>query len=224
MHTPGTPAAAGTMEPEPAQESPDAPEGLGAMDSGEELPGELVEIFPYDSDGIGLIGVPADDVLNLREGPGTDFAVVAELEPLTVDIAATGQNRSLDDDSFWSEIVVDDASGWVNTRYLAYLGQVTEITTELEELPTASTIAAAAEAVVHQWTEGRAPSTTVITVDGPTEGDPAQVVLDAIGYGDDALAGERFTVTVVTAKDGYTVQRVQTTLLCMRGLSEGLCL
>src|SRR5690554_3371630 len=57
-----------------------------------DLPGEVIEIFPYADAELAVMGVAADDVLYVREGPGVEFADVAQLEPLDQGIIATGEN------------------------------------------------------------------------------------------------------------------------------------
>ena len=41
--------------------------------SATELPGERVEIYPYEGAALAVVGVASDDTLNVRVGPGTDF-------------------------------------------------------------------------------------------------------------------------------------------------------
>lgn len=49
--------------------------------------------------------------------------------------------------------------------------------------------------------------------------------LDVLGMMDDSVGGQRLFVTVEEAADGYELAQVESTQLCLRGVSEdGLCL
>ena len=43
-----------------------------------ELPGERIDIFPYEDTVLAVVGVEADDVLNVRDAPGPGQDVVGE--------------------------------------------------------------------------------------------------------------------------------------------------
>lgn len=63
-------------------------------------------------------GVPQNDVLNLRTGPGTASDVVAHIPPGGSAIMLTGQeNRS--GRTTWVEVNWQGMHGWVNKRYLS---------------------------------------------------------------------------------------------------------
>lgn len=181
----------------------------------DELPGEPIDIYPYEGASLAVVGVAADDTLNVRAGPGTSFDVVVELGPLATGFAATGRNRTLDDSSFWSEVDVDGQVGWANVGFLAQLAAPRDITDEVRVSPEGSSPADIAEDVAGQLAPGGEGPTPAITVvqSGQTEG-----IADVIGLADDAQKGERVRVTVA---DG-TVS-VEATALCARGVSDGLC-
>jgi SH3 domain-containing protein len=61
-----------------------------------------------------VANVEADDVLNVRSGPSTDFDIVAELQPGSRGVAITGACRSQ-----WCPVQHALATGWVNRMYLA---------------------------------------------------------------------------------------------------------
>jgi hypothetical protein len=86
------------------------------------LPGERMELYPYAGARLAVAGVAAGDRLNVRSGPGTDFDVVFDLEPTAMTATATGHNRSVGDEGFWSEIAVDGRTGWANTSFLLQPG------------------------------------------------------------------------------------------------------
>ena len=185
-----------------------------------DLPGEPIDIHPDEGTALAVVGVAADDTLNVRSGPGTDFDVATELGPLDDGFVATGRNRVLDDDSVWAEVEADGTTGWVNVAYVAQLGATVDVTADV---PTtgASTVAALAEAVAAgRVGEGEGPTPTVTIVDGPTA---TEVTVDVIGLADDAQRGERLHVVAAPAEAGFTATTVEATALCARGVTDGLC-
>jgi hypothetical protein len=194
-----------------------------------ELPGERIEIFPYEDASLAVVGVEADDVLNVRSGPGVDFDVVAELDPLATGITATGHNRSVDDEGFWSEVSVDGATGWANVAFLAHPGRVDDIATQIaptpDDLPMADTMEQLGQMVAEKRTSDE-PASGIVVVDGPTVGDLGEITVDVIGFGDDALGGERLRIfgQPDPAGEGFVLDSVERTLLCTRGVTaDGLC-
>lgn len=192
-----------------------------------DLPGEPIDIYPYEGAHLGVVGVAAGDTLNVRTGPGTDFEVVTELNPLSQEPTATGNNRTLDDDSLWVEVTVDDRTGWVNGAFVAEPGAVVDIT---DDVPSVSgdTIEALGEAVAATRVfEGEGPTPTVTVVAGPSEADGGEeITVDVIGLGDDAQKGERLLIVgaPATGDEGYSVVSVESIALCARGVTDdGLC-
>src|SRR5690606_21113641 len=80
------------------------PTSTTATPTPSELPGDRIEIFPYEGNEVIVVAVEADDVLNVRAAPGVEYGIVAELDPLADGIMPTGHNRQLDDGSIWAEI------------------------------------------------------------------------------------------------------------------------
>ncbi len=191
-----------------------------------DLPGEVIEIYPYEGAALWVVGVAADDTLNVRVGPGTDFDVLVELDPLADGLVATGQNRSIDDgDAFWSEIEIDGQVGWVNRRFVSELTGTTDVTSQLPQGLEGETMDDLADAVAEARAgveEGPAPDVTV--VDGPSTGDLGEITIDLIGYQDDAISGERLHIFGTPSGDGFVLKTVEATTMCTRGVAEGLCL
>src|SRR5699024_9883256 len=106
-------------------------------DSGDEdpdstsLPGEPIELYPYEGADLAVVGVDRDDVLNMRSGPGEDFDTGAELSPIETGIVATGHNRQVDD-GIWAEVHHGDETGWVSVAYVMQLGRSDDITDEID--------------------------------------------------------------------------------------------
>jgi hypothetical protein len=69
-----------------------------------------------------VTGVAADDVLNVRSGPGVAYGVTATLPPNTFELESTGRIARVDG-VLWREIKVPGGTaGWVNARYLTEYG------------------------------------------------------------------------------------------------------
>jgi hypothetical protein len=187
------------------------------------LPGEPLDLYPYRGAELVVVGVAAADTLSLRSAPGTEFDVLADLAPLTGGLWATGRNRSLVDGSWWVEVRAGGRTGWVNARFVAQPGRVTDVTAELGRPIRAAAMTELAMAVVAaRGPEGDRPE--AIVVDGPRAGDLDEVVVDVLGLADDAQTGERLHLFAVRDGDGYVLRTVEATLLCVRGVStEGAC-
>jgi hypothetical protein len=205
---------------------PDDDTTTSADGGGPTLPGEVVDIFPYEGAELAVVAVAADDTLNVRRGPGVGFEIVRDLPPLADGFVATGANRRIDDGAIWAEVDVDGTTGWVNSAFVAHPGQVTDITGELEPLPRAATMLELGEAVADRRTGTEGPEPTVTVVSGPTVGDLGEVVVDVTGLADDSIGGERLHVFARPGTDGgeFVVRSVEATVLCSRGVADGLCL
>lgn len=193
-----------------------------------ELPGEQMDLFPYEGAELVVVGVAADDVLNVRSGPGVDFEVVHELEPLADDLVATGHNRTLGDEGIWAEIEVDGITGWVNVRFVLHLGAANDITTALyptpADRPSAETMLDLG-LLVGQARASTEPASDIVVVDGPTVGDLGEITVDVIGLGDDSVGGERLMIFAEPGDESFTVRSVEAIALCTRGVTDdGLCL
>lgn len=213
----------------PTSDTSEADGGASTTASPDEgdLPGERTDIYPYEGAALAVVGVGANDTLNVRTGPGTDQEVVVELAPLADGFEATGHNRTVADGAIWAEVVADGRTGWVSTAFIAQLGQTTDVTAELGEAPASETmadIAGAVAALRSSGAEGQEPQVTV--VDGPTVADVGEITVDVTGYADDAQIGERFHIVAEpdASGEGFTARTVEATVLCARGVTaEGLC-
>ena len=191
------------------------------------LPGDPIDIGPSAGDVLAVIGVAHDDVLNVRAAPGTDQAIVVELEPFADDVVAVGNSRSLPR-SIWFEVDVDGVTGWSSSSFLGYLGQTTDETASiidlLGETPEAETMTDLGRVVAEALASDEPPSRIVMTV-SPTVGDLGEVTYDLVGLGDDALRGFRLHVfgTPSESGEGFVLRSVEQTLLCGRGVNAGLC-
>jgi hypothetical protein len=191
-----------------------------------DLPGEPFDLFPYEGATLAVVGVAADDTLNVRTGPGMEFEVVMTLDPLHDGAIATGRNRQLDGEGIWAEITDDGRTGWANTAFLLQPGQVTDETATLyptpADRPTASTMEELADTVAARSSSEEPPSEVTI-VDGPTVDDLGEVTVDVIGLGDDAVGGVRLQIMAEPSGGSFTLRTVSQTVLCSRGVTDGLC-
>jgi hypothetical protein len=196
----------------------------------EGLPGEPFDSFPVDGAELAVVGVAADDTLNVRSGPGVTFDVVTELDPLAVDLVSTGRNQMLDSGGIWSEITADGVTGWANTRFLTHLGLTEDSTSRLfpstADRLSADTMVQLGQLVGEQVrpAEGEGPASRIVVVDGPTVGDLGEITVDVIGLGDDAANGTRLRIFAEPVDEGFTVRTVEQTAHCTRGVTDdGLC-
>ena len=208
--------------PEPSPSDDASPAATAApTPSSAELAGE-----PFDGPPLGgmpaellVIGVAADDVLNVRAGPGVGAEVIATLDPLASEVAATGAARLLPE-SIWLEVDVDGAVGWANSSFLAFPGSTDDITSQLldeaMDRPSAPTLEELAEEVAALVASEDPPSRVVIS-DGPDVGDLGEVTVDVVGLGDDAQRGLRLVVFATEDGDMFTLRTVEATSLCARG-------
>ena len=60
-------------------------------------------------------GVSGGDQLNIREGPGTTWAIIGGLAPDATDIEVTARSEC----GRWGRINAGEGTGWVSMRYLA---------------------------------------------------------------------------------------------------------
>lgn len=189
-----------------------------------DLPGERIDIYPYADAPLTVVAVAADDVLNLRAGPGTEYGVLLTLAPEAGGFVALGHNRTVGE-SFWVLVQVDGRAGWVNGTFVAIPGATTDITAALPGDLGGETLVDLAEAVAAARA-GDAPDPRTAIVAGPTVGDVGEITIDVIGYADDAQKGERLHIvaTEATSGEAFVLRTVESTALCARGVTaEGLC-
>lgn len=210
------PPATTTTTPSPAPTTPPTT-----------LPGEPIDIGPRQGDVLAVIGVAHDDVLNVRLGPGTDQPIVTTLDPLADDVVALGNTRSLPQ-SIWVEVEANGMTGWVSLAFVGYLGQTTDETAaiidRLGATPEAETMLDLGLRVSGLLASDEPPSLIVMSV-APSVGDLGEVTFDVVGLGDDALRGYRLHLfaTPSESQEGFVLKSVEQTILCGRGVSDGLC-
>lgn len=193
-----------------------------------DLPGERIEIFPYEGTTVAVVGVPADDVLNVRAAPDPAAEVVAELDPLADGMTATGHNRQLAADALWAQIDTGDVRGWVNATFLGHVGATEDATAGLypspEDRPLADTLTLLAEEVADAVAQADGAGPRIVIVDGPSVGDLGEVTVDVLGFPDDSVLGLRLRIFAEEeGGEAFRLRMVESTTLCRRGVSDGLC-
>lgn len=199
--------------------------GFGADEDAADLPGEVLEIYPYEGAELAVVGVEEGDTLNVRSIPSVDGDVVTELDPLATGLVASGHNRTVGN-ALWVEISVGGQSGWVNGTYVTHLGESMDVTADLPD-PTLyeSTIVNLIDTIVAQRS-AESTTATSVTVAETYDDSGADVTIDILGFQDDSVAGERLRIIAGPSDRGagYELISLDVTPLCSRGVSEGLCL
>jgi hypothetical protein len=190
------------------------------------LAGEPIEFGPAEDDIVMVVGVAYDDVLNLRAAPGADQPISDEIPPTFAELVAQGNTRDLSP-GFWIEVDYEGSVGWINFAYTAFEGDVNDETSavidDLGERPVESTMTELAEVVAGVFDSDEEPESDIVQVTEVVEGDLTEVTYDVIGLGDDSVRGFRLHIFAEESSDGFTLRTVEVTLLCGRGVSDGLC-
>jgi len=189
------------------------------------LAGVPIDLGPASGDVLAVVGLAHDDVLNVRAAPGAFNPIVDTIEPTGTAIA-TGTARDLGR-AIWFEHDTGDAVGWSNVSFAAYAGGTDDATEEvlsvLGEIPIAESMGALGLIVAGSLASSEPASRIVMSV-APTQGDLGEVTYDVIGLGDDSVYGYRLHIFGEEVIDGFSLDRVERTSLCSRGVdAEGLC-
>ncbi|MGD9704543.1 MAG: hypothetical protein AB7J47_23375 [Acidimicrobiia bacterium] len=204
------------------------------------LPGESIDNGPAAGAVLAVVGVPFDDVLEVRSAPGDDQDVVTSLEPLADDVVATGRARLLAS-SGWFEVTANGTTGWANAAFLAYLGDTTDTTSAvvaaLGGIPTATSMLELGGIVAGTAASVDEPSSRVTVAVAPSErADLGEVTYDVVGLPDDSIYGVRLQVfgtptdadlprSALLRATTFALKTVETTTLCRRGVTDDrLCI
>lgn len=202
-----------------------------------EQAGEPFDFGMAEGSKLSVIGVAWDDDLNFRTGPGTSNPVLTAVESIDTDhdIIALGEAWQIDS-AIWWKVTVDGTEAWASQRFLAAPGLNDNVFDEVAEglgVLKAETLESLAQAVAETRPAG-GPTPRVVIVSEPLvfPGSGATVTIDLLDLGDDALVGERLRITtalIMSDGDEPTVEAfvltdVTRTILCGRGVQEGLCL
>lgn len=193
------------------------------------LPGEAVDPGPFQAGVVfGVIGVDADDVLNVRAAPGADQEILDTLGPLTTGLVFSGRARRLSSrTAAWYEVDVEGVTGWVHAGFVAPLAGTFDITSEVVgaagDNPIGSSVEDIGAQVVAIRSQFADPPPRSVIVDRPTPANTNTITYDLVGFHDDSVYGERLRVFVqdISDTEGVELQRVEATYICMRGSGSG---
>lgn len=216
---PGTPPAAtgveGTGEHTPTEDA--------GADADRE--GEPSWFGPSAGASLTIVGVEYPRTIALLEEPGDSDSVAAELDPLTTDVTATGNNWQLPG-SIWFEVDTDEGTGWVNSRNLTHLGATDDATAQIIESEGRLTAESIEElgSLVAEFYAAEEPPSRIVKSGPAAEGDLHEVTYDVVGLPDDAVMGYRLHVFGVAEEGTVTLRTVERTAMCARGVTEdALC-
>ena len=196
------------------------------------VPGEPLFFGTAAGTELGIVGVEIDDTLNFRTQPAATADIVASILTLDDSYSIISRGDSwLAPSSVWWHLTVDGEEAWANQKYLAAIGLTDDITGELKVF-SAATLRELGLTIAESRASVDPASTIVVVAESLGDNSSlAEIIIDVIGLGDDSLKGERLHVfaNVTYADDGETVaafelKSVERTLLCSRGVSDGLCL
>lgn len=163
-----------------------------------------------------VVGVAHDDKLNVRRTPSARAKVIGRLAPLARRVEVTGKTRGS-----WRQVRIGDRVGWVHGRYLAPIGRPVGMTERAREVGIAPTRVSLARKVVASQapgTEGRLFGPVLVSQRGN------RMVVDLLGYQDDALVGERFRLVIRPGEAGFMIRSAAALPICARGVDRnGLC-
>ena len=187
--------------------------------------GELVESGPHNGDTLMVVGVHYNDVLNVREGPGSDFPVVTVLEPDTTNIAALGMTWLLPG-SAWYAVSADGVQGWASGSFLLQPGDIVDITIQVVErlgaVPQSGSLIDLG-LIVADAMASEEPASSIEQPARVVVGEVGEMIVDVVGLGDDAVGGFRPRVVAHETDGTWVLDRVEARLLCIRGVDEGRC-
>ena len=190
------------------------------------IPGEEIQLFFDTGDRLMVIGVSHDDVLNLRELPGTAFDVVGEIPPDYRDLIAVGSTRDIGS-SIWTKVDFAGVVGWVHISFIAFEGSTEDLTafivSQMGDRPSAESMTELGRMVAEQFVSQDVQSDVVKVVD-ETVGDLGEVTFDVVGLADDSVRGVRLHVFGEPFEGGFALRNLEVTYLCGRGVTdEGIC-
>ncbi|HVR78565.1 MAG TPA: hypothetical protein VMS99_09260 [Acidimicrobiia bacterium] len=178
------------------------------------LPGEETESTFRPGDLVGVVGVDDSVTHWLVDFPGLD-GVAREVQPTDTRLEALGIAWQVDD-VLWERLAFAGREGFFPRSMLAFIGEPDDVTDLYATLNSESVEDLGAQIA------GEIEATEIVLVAEPS---PLEVVYDVIGLGDDSVEGYRVRVIAKEVAAGFTVELVERTPLCRRGLGDsGQCL
>lgn len=201
------------------------------------LPGDPFDIGPPAGDQLDVVGVRHDDVLNFRERPDASAPIVDTAAPAstTPRVVSSGEGRLLANSAWW-KVTVDGQTAWANFRFLGMLGPTDDVFVDLAD-SLSSTSAPTVEELIEDIAASRAsgpePTVEMVTSIAGLDANGAEVTVDVLGIGDDAVKGERLLLTFDLTFDdpdaadreveAYELVGAQRTVICSRGRTGDAC-
>lgn len=175
-----------------------------------------------------MVGVAFDDILEVHSGPGENTPLVDTFAPLEDAVVSGGEGQSLPS-SIWWRVTLGNIDGWVGSRFMSRLGVTLDITSQIVEStgsrPAAETMFDLGMIVANNRASDDPPSSIVVSV-APSVADLGEIVIDVVGYPDDAIQGERLHIfgQPLDSGEGFSLMSVEATVMYRRGVSQdGLC-
>lgn len=189
--------------------------------------GELIEFGPRNGDALMVVGVRYNDVLNVREGPGVEFPSVTTLAPDATGFSALGMTW-LNTDSAWLGIDIDGVQGWASFAFLSqHGGMVGYLPVNIDwgggDPPTSGSLIDLGRMVAETFASDEPPSRIEQPANVILGAGTGEVTFDVLDLGDDSVAGLRLRVIAEDMNGTWHIVRVEATILCSRGVSEGRC-
>jgi hypothetical protein len=211
---------------------------LDGPGNGSRLVIDIAHRWPAEPDGngpgfaragatINVVAVSAGDRLNVRSSPGVGNPIVARLAP-TETATLTGAEAVVGRHLWYELTTPSGVGGWSSARYLGYAGRTDDATAEYLAGRDPAVVGVDATitglgrkvATFHASTE---PASRIVLTVAPSSGDLSEVTYDVIGLGDDSVLGLRLHVFATKVDGSYQLKSIERTLLCDRGVDNGIC-
>ncbi|MCC5976781.1 MAG: SH3 domain-containing protein [Salinarimonas sp.] len=98
-----------------------AEEMQAAPPASAEPPGSIFKDHTAQNHDYRVVGVAANDVLNIRSGPGVSHGVIGRFQPNARHVRITGRIQTLSGGAVWVQVrsaTLPNGVGWVNGRFL----------------------------------------------------------------------------------------------------------
>lgn len=191
------------------------------------IPGEVIEVPVQEvAAQTVLIGVSADDTVDLHALPGLDQPLAGDITPGTP-IEPLGNAFMTDDGLTWWQVRAGDLQGWIQPN-IAYQGVSEDVTDRAIELTIADPFYPTSQVAINNISKAFAAdegAPEIVTVDlNETPGRGGTYTVDLLGFEDDSQIGYRLVITLREEVDSWTPISVLQYPLCSRGVSpNGLC-
>ena len=174
---------------------------------------------PAEGTALATVGINHAEHVSVYGHPAGE-EVVATLDSLAQEIVATGNIRVLEA-NLWYEVSVGEATGWVNSLHLAYLGSADDVTwqiiTSMGQTPTTETMIDLGQ-IVAEAVAADDPLSRIAISGAPVVGDLGEITMDVTNPSGDVFVGFRLHVFAHVHEngEGFTLKSIERTWLCAR--------